>query len=307
MIYYLVVLSARRFEMFDGLFGASMALLGLVLFIFGLVICFQYRSYKSGQYYLVTHKPFFSLYNDIGSLGEMMCYKYLRDFEKQGARFLFNLYLPANDGSTTELDGIMICKKGFVVIESKNYSGWIFGNEHQKTWTQVLPAGRGRSNKEHFYNPILQNSGHIKALGTLIEEDIPLFSVIVFSNRCTLKEIDCDSKKTPVVNRRDIFSAVTGLLETSYAELSQEKINGLYSLLYPYSQTDKETKERHVERIKEKHSETNNEKTCPRCGGKLVLRTAKRGENAGRAFYGCSNFPKCRYMEQTDKNGAVDK
>jgi hypothetical protein len=39
------------------------------------------------------------------------------------------------------------------------------------------------------------------------------------------------------------------------------------------------------------------EKICPRCGNKLVLRTAKRGENVGNQFYGCSNYPKCRYIE----------
>lgn len=36
---------------------------------------------------------------------------------------------------------------------------------------------------------------------------------------------------------------------------------------------------------------------CPRCGKELVLRTAKRGERAGRQFYGCSGFPKCRYVK----------
>lgn len=35
---------------------------------------------------------------------------------------------------------------------------------------------------------------------------------------------------------------------------------------------------------------------CPKCGKKLVLRTARRGANAGRQFYGCSNFPKCRFI-----------
>ena len=35
---------------------------------------------------------------------------------------------------------------------------------------------------------------------------------------------------------------------------------------------------------------------CPRCGGQLVLRTAKKGDNAGNQFYGCSSFPKCRYI-----------
>ena len=35
---------------------------------------------------------------------------------------------------------------------------------------------------------------------------------------------------------------------------------------------------------------------CPVCGGELVLRTARRGANAGKQFYGCSSFPKCRYI-----------
>ncbi len=35
---------------------------------------------------------------------------------------------------------------------------------------------------------------------------------------------------------------------------------------------------------------------CPRCGGRLVLRTARRGRNAGTQFYGCLSYPKCRYI-----------
>jgi len=33
--------------------------------------------------------------------------------------------------------------------------------------------------------------------------------------------------------------------------------------------------------------------TCPSCGVEMVLRTAKKGPNAGEKFWGCSNFPKC--------------
>ena len=36
---------------------------------------------------------------------------------------------------------------------------------------------------------------------------------------------------------------------------------------------------------------------CPKCGGLLVLRTARKGSNAGNQFYGCGNFPKCRYIQ----------
>ena len=33
---------------------------------------------------------------------------------------------------------------------------------------------------------------------------------------------------------------------------------------------------------------------CPKCGSSMVLRTAKRGPNAGGKFYGCSRYPKCK-------------
>lgn len=41
--------------------------------------------------------------------------------------------------------------------------------------------------------------------------------------------------------------------------------------------------------VKEQLAVTSNEK-CPRCGGDLVRRNGKNGQ-----FWGCSNFPKCRF------------
>lgn len=33
---------------------------------------------------------------------------------------------------------------------------------------------------------------------------------------------------------------------------------------------------------------------CPNCGSMMVRRKARKGSNAGKEFYGCSKFPKCR-------------
>ena len=33
---------------------------------------------------------------------------------------------------------------------------------------------------------------------------------------------------------------------------------------------------------------------CPSCGGSMVKRIAKQGANAGKMFWGCSKYPKCR-------------
>ena len=34
--------------------------------------------------------------------------------------------------------------------------------------------------------------------------------------------------------------------------------------------------------------------TCPACNSRMILRRAKTGPNAGREFWGCSTYPKCR-------------
>jgi restriction system protein len=33
---------------------------------------------------------------------------------------------------------------------------------------------------------------------------------------------------------------------------------------------------------------------CPDCGSKMILRTARKGLNAGSSFWGCPSFPNCR-------------
>lgn len=40
--------------------------------------------------------------------------------------------------------------------------------------------------------------------------------------------------------------------------------------------------------------EIKNEMTCPKCGSDMVKRNARRGTNAGQAFFGCSQYPACR-------------
>jgi len=43
------------------------------------------------------------------------------------------LTLPDGEGSTTQIDHFLLSPYGLFVIETKNYKGWIFGSERQKT------------------------------------------------------------------------------------------------------------------------------------------------------------------------------
>ncbi|OGV57576.1 MAG: hypothetical protein A2X45_11275 [Lentisphaerae bacterium GWF2_50_93] len=44
--------------------------------------------------------------------------------------------------------------------------------------------------------------------------------------------------------------------------------------------------------------ETAGTPVCSLCGAPMVLRTANKGEHAGKPFYGCSTYPKCRNTAQ---------
>jgi len=39
---------------------------------------------------------------------------------------------------------------------------------------------------------------------------------------------------------------------------------------------------------------------CPKCGRKMILRTARQGRYAGRQFWGCSGYPNCKGIVNID-------
>jgi restriction system protein len=76
---------------------------------------------------------------------------------------LNNITLPTTDG-TTQIDHILVSRYGIFVIETKDYSGWIFGDAKSSHWTQVLYR-----RKSKFQNPLHQNYKHIKAVQALLD------------------------------------------------------------------------------------------------------------------------------------------
>lgn len=223
-------------------------------FILGLLIlavCFllKNRSFKRETYYKITGNSYLNTIRDLGKNGEYLTYKELKAYEDDGGRFLFNCYLPKADGTTTEIDVMLIHSTGIFVIESKNYSGWIFGSEKSKTWTQTLRRGNGRIQKEHFYNPIMQNNTHVKWLKKIIGNNVPIYSVIAFSKRCSLKDITVESPDIKVINRPYIHAAVKQMGNHSIQALSKMDIERIHEMLYPYTQTTEYEKLKHIANI----------------------------------------------------------
>lgn len=217
-------------------------------------------------------------------------------------RVLRNVYVPRDDGSTSEIDVVLVCVKGIFVFESKNYAGYIFGNEKNRNWTVSLYAGKnwmgGKTTEKHrFYNPIWQNRTHIKALQKLTNTSAPFYSVIVFSNRGELKDITYDPSKVTIIQSNQLKSFLRDVRSVYPNVLSTDGVDRLSGIISQYVGADVSVKQAHVESIRRKAVAP---EICPWCGGKLVIRTAKKGSNIGKQFYGCSNYPKCKYTRNQD-------
>ena len=96
---------------------------------------------------------------------------------------LNDIYLPLSDGTTTQIDHIVVSQYGVFVVETKNYSGWIFAGERSFEWTQVIYRRKSR-----FQNPLHQNYRHICALAECLGIAKSCFrNVVVFTESSTFK------------------------------------------------------------------------------------------------------------------------
>ena len=206
-------------------------------------------DYYESAYFFAKRESYDIVINDLGKYGEYLIYDYLKDYQKSDGRFLFNCYLPKENNQTTEIDVMLIHHCGIFVFESKNYSGWIFGNDQGDYWTQTLPVKRGVSHKEHFYSPIKQNDLHRKNLKRIVGDSIPIYSIIVFSERCTLKDVSVNIPNVYVIKRNQISMTVSGILINKPNKLETDDINNIYQRLYPYTQVSEEVKRQHIENL----------------------------------------------------------
>jgi hypothetical protein len=210
---------------------------------------------------------------------------------------LRNVYVPRSDGSTSEIDLIYVTQKGLFVIESKNYIGYIFGNERNQNWVSTVYAGktwygRKKIDKNHFYNPIWQNKSHITALRNYCG-NIKTFSIIAFGNNCELKDVTWTSPDVSVCQYYKLNRTIKQIWNCSPNIYSEAEVQNIYNSLSALN-SSKEVQANHIMQLHQEHSYSK-PSICPRCGGALVLRTAKRGPNIGSSFYGCSNYPRCTF------------
>jgi len=225
-----------------------------------------------------------------GVFGEFLVNLSAKFFLDKNIYTLFkNVTLPTEIG-TTQIDHVIVSKYGVFVIETKNMKGWIFGDQHQKMWTQKIYRHTTK-----FQNPLHQNYKHTQTLQTALALDPEkMFSLVVFVGDSTFKTAMPENvvytggyirfikiKKQPILNDSDIQDICKKIQSGRLKPSLKTHIN-------------------HVKHVKtivaEKQQRQDN--SCPKCGKPMTLRTMKNGDNPGKQFWGCTGFPRCRTATQ---------
>lgn len=234
---------------------------------------------------------------------------------------LHDIYLEYEDLSA-QIDFLVITRKCTYVIECKNLIGNIeIDNQGNFIRTYEL---FGKRIKEGIYSPITQNQRHLEVLKNIRKDAKGNFifkavfehffsdnykSLVVLANPKTYLNSKFAKKevKEKVIRADQIVNVIKETNE-SYkgTDLSDKEMLNLAQFYLDSNKSERSDYVKKYEKMAEVvdkqqkkilESVQSEEKICPRCGCKLVLRTATRGANAGNKFYGCSGFPKCKYIE----------
>lgn len=193
-----------------------------------------------------------------------------------------NLVLLDDNGKSHQIDHVEIRENGIFCIETKNYIGWIFGDEYQDKWTQCLYNGE----KHQFLNPLKQNKSHIYYLSKALDNKYRINTLVVMVQNNADK-----LNATNVINLCNLRWYLENYNDGTH--YSNEEMKEIYDKLIN-AQSNISNRE-HIRNIEQTRIDIRRG-ICPRCGGALVERTGKYGK-----FWGCSNYPKCRFILKNNK------
>lgn len=159
-------------------------------------------------------------------------------------RVLTNLYIPTKNG-TTEIDLAIISKKGIFILECKNMSGELYGDDENHTWFHL-----SHNNSFSFYNPIFQNRIHINAVKNVLKMDDSSYfrSIIVLNNYCGIKNLKLKQDSYRVIRLRELKRTYR-----KYKKIfSKEDAEYVYRQLKQYAHANKRTKRNHIRQVSSK-------------------------------------------------------
>lgn len=258
-------------------FGVQAAVIIIAFFIAKKVFANKEERGKAKRFEYNPHWCLgFRDFGDAGKCGEYLVNRTIGE-SRLGCYTFFDFIIEEGT-SSHQIDEIVVNKHGIFVIETKYFTGTIYGLRDQREWKQYKYA-----ETKPFYNPIMQNKTHVCALKKVLPPNTPIQSLVVF-----VKSDISNVRADDVISLEEL----TGKLNSGEEVFSDSQ--ALHIAYKIEKSRSKMSDEQHKQNVKIKHWMLENG-VCPNCGGKLVLREGKYGQ-----FYGCSNYPKCKFRKNID-------
>lgn len=251
--------------------GALRAIILVIAVIFSIISIFEYKNInKKERWYVIVGvgSTFVSLLSAITGIHPFpllvaaiiffiaLWMKYLQSSGKLGENFVFNtlkkldpeyykiindVLLPSSGNTkTTQIDHIVVSNFGIFCIETKDYSGWIFGRATDEYWTQVL-----YHEKYRFYNPMRQNYAHVKSVESLISNlnlSAPVFSFVAFPGADKLKISGADN----VGYARDVLFKIQSFNKQVLSDSDRDII---YDAIFQNNIINENDRENHIDSV----------------------------------------------------------
>ena len=215
------------------------------------------------------------------------------------------------DGLTAQIDFLLVTRRHNYVIECKNLYGDI-EIDSNGNFMRVIRKN-GQYVKEGLYSPITQSQRHVDLIKRMRTEEwgntftktlyekgffiydnyIPL--VVLANSKAVLNDKHAKKEVKEKVIRADQlicyirdFEAASSIAPMK--EKDMEYLGRYFLSKHKINLTDYSQKYAAVMPVAASEQGI----LCPKCGAPMVKRTAGKGQNAGKSFYGCSNFPECK-------------
>lgn len=160
-----------------------------------------------------------------------------RYIEKNGGYAVNDVIIPIGQGKTAQIDHILFSKYGIFVIETKNLSGLLFGNDTAYYWSQNIYG-----DKYKVYNPVLQNKKHVELISNIlgINEHIHNVVVLIQNNNKKLNS-------THVIRSLDLLNYLDSFKNGVFID---QEVSGFYEKINYYKTENPCSKQEHASYVR---------------------------------------------------------
>lgn len=172
----------------------------------------------------------------------------------------------------SQIDHVVTSIYGIFVIEAKNYSGVIAGDED----------GDWYLNDRRIKNPIKQNERHINAIKDLLlkhgYKNLLFYNTVTLNSRCNMTQVTAHTV-VPDIHLQNLIEK-----RSKHKVLTMEQVEKIHYILEKSNIRDKAIRELHIQQIKA--IITSDFPECVLCGRKLTIGISDFCLNHPERFHG---------------------